>query len=83
MYNSKEFIHKTNNSFDGNILIKENIKDLNQYSFSSEDNDLYIILYDDSGREKNNMTIFSSNIFYTVPLNKILYFIQIRIKDKN
>ena len=65
MYNSKEFFHKTNNGFDGNILIKENIKDLNQYSFSSEDNDLYIILYDDSGREKNNMTIFSSNIFYT------------------
>ena len=74
VYNSKEFIHKNNNGFDGNILIKENIKDLNQYSFSSEDKNLYIILYDDSGREKNNMTIFSSNIFYTVPLNTNIIF---------
>ena len=75
VYNSKELIHKNQNGFDGNIIIKDNINELNQYTFSSDDKDLYIILYNINGIEKNNIIIFSSNIFYIVPLksNIILY----------
>lgn len=83
VYNSKELIHKNQNSFDGNIIIKDNINELNQYTFSSDDKDLYIILYNINGIEKNNIIIFSSNIFYIVPLKSNIILYTIIIKNKN
>ena len=70
IYEDKKFIHKIEKGFNGNYLIKEDISDLNQYYFSKKNIDLFIIIYNENGFEKNNFILFSSKMFYTIESNK-------------
>ena len=72
IYKNKEKIHKNKDGFDGNYIISDNLSNLNKYSFTIEEKDLYIILYNKKGINNNNMTIISPKMDYEIPINQII-----------
>ena len=82
LYYNKTDIHKNSKEFDGKIILKKNINNINQISFSASKSSLYFIIFNENGIMNKTFSIIGTKIFYKIPSNSLINFTYYSIKDE-
>ena len=82
LYYDKKEIHYNSKEFDGEVILKENINNINQISFSTSKSSLYFIIFNENGIINKTISIIGTEILYKIPSNILTNFSYYSIKDE-